>query len=425
MGPGILFAGAAIGVSHLVQATRAGAEFGLALLLLVLLAHAMKLPAMLFGPRYAAATRTSLLQGYRNQGVHALGVFALITVGTAFTIQAAVTIVTASIVRFVLVEPLVGPGTPLWVISAGLLALCAGLIAVGGFGWLDKALKILMAVMAVSTLIAAGLEAPELRSESLVLLPRIPGDAASRAAMLAFCVALVGWMPAPLDISVWHSLWTLARERQTRHAPTRRECEIDFGVGYALCVLLAVCFVVLGAGMLHGTGVEPAASSDGFANQLIDLYAASIGPWVRPLIAACAVAVMFSTTLTVLDALPRSVVITAARFRRDEARADTTLPTRDLCRTRGYWAALVVIAAGALLIIGRVQGQGFRLLIDLATTLSFLGTPLLAWFNHRAILAAEVGEAHRPGKAMIAWSRLGIAFWTLFAGLFLWNWMQG
>ena len=219
LGPGILFAGAAIGVSHLVQATRAGAEFGLALLLLVLLAHAMKLPAMLFGPRYAAATRTSLLQGYRNQGVHALGVFALITVGTAFTIQAAVTIVTASIVRFVLVEPLVGPGTPLWVISAGLLALCAGLIAVGGFGWLDKALKILMAVMAVSTLIAAGLEAPELRSESLVLLPRIPGDAASRAAMLAFCVALVGWMPAPLDISVWHSLWTLARERQTRHAP--------------------------------------------------------------------------------------------------------------------------------------------------------------------------------------------------------------
>jgi hypothetical protein len=28
LGPGLLFAGAAIGVSHLVQSTKAGAEFG-------------------------------------------------------------------------------------------------------------------------------------------------------------------------------------------------------------------------------------------------------------------------------------------------------------------------------------------------------------------------------------------------------------
>ncbi len=29
LGPGLLFAGAAIGVSHLVQSTKAGADFGL------------------------------------------------------------------------------------------------------------------------------------------------------------------------------------------------------------------------------------------------------------------------------------------------------------------------------------------------------------------------------------------------------------
>ena len=32
LGPGLLFAGAAIGVSHLVQSTRAGADFGLSLI---------------------------------------------------------------------------------------------------------------------------------------------------------------------------------------------------------------------------------------------------------------------------------------------------------------------------------------------------------------------------------------------------------
>ena len=31
LGPGLLFVGAAIGVSHLVQSTRAGAEFGFGL----------------------------------------------------------------------------------------------------------------------------------------------------------------------------------------------------------------------------------------------------------------------------------------------------------------------------------------------------------------------------------------------------------
>ncbi len=32
LGPGLLFAGAAIGVSHLVQSTRAGADFGFGLI---------------------------------------------------------------------------------------------------------------------------------------------------------------------------------------------------------------------------------------------------------------------------------------------------------------------------------------------------------------------------------------------------------
>lgn len=416
----MLFAGAAIGVSHLVQATRAGAVYGLSLVGLVLLAHVMKLPAMLFGPRYAAATGTSLLQGYRKQGVHALAVFAIITLGTMFTIQAAVTIVTASIVQGVILTPL-GVDTPIWTVAVGILVVCAGLIALGGFGWLDGALKILMGIMAITTLIAAGLALPRLAGRDLPLLPFIPEDPASRVALVAFAVALAGWMPAPLDISVWHSLWTLAREKQTHHAPSRREASLDFGVGYALCVLLALAFLVLGAVEMHGSGAEPAASAGAFAAQLIDLYAASFGSWVRPIIATCAIAVMFSTTLTVLDALPRTVVVLTRRFTADERRQDPANPTRELCRTRGYWIALLVIASGAALIIARVQGTGFRDLVDLATTLSFLGTPLLAWFNHRAVTASEIPDRDKPGPSMRLWSLAGILFWTAFAGVFLWS----
>ena len=44
IGPGILFAGAAIGGSHLIQSTRAGANYGLDLLGLVLLINILKYP---------------------------------------------------------------------------------------------------------------------------------------------------------------------------------------------------------------------------------------------------------------------------------------------------------------------------------------------------------------------------------------------
>ena len=47
LGPGLLFAGAAIGVSHLVQSTRAGADFGWGLLWALLLANLMKYPFFL------------------------------------------------------------------------------------------------------------------------------------------------------------------------------------------------------------------------------------------------------------------------------------------------------------------------------------------------------------------------------------------
>ena len=44
-GPGILFAATAVGVSHLVQSTRAGAVYGFSLVWVVLLANFFKYPA--------------------------------------------------------------------------------------------------------------------------------------------------------------------------------------------------------------------------------------------------------------------------------------------------------------------------------------------------------------------------------------------
>ena len=68
LGPGILFATTAIGVSHLVQSTRAGAEYGFALIGFVLMANILKYPFFEYGSRYANTTGKSLIYGYNKMG---------------------------------------------------------------------------------------------------------------------------------------------------------------------------------------------------------------------------------------------------------------------------------------------------------------------------------------------------------------------
>ncbi len=404
LGPGVLFTGAAVGVSHLVQSTRAGASYGFALIGLVILANLAKLPAFRFGPLYAVATGTSLLEGYRRQGRWALGVYALMTLGTMFTVQAAVTIVTAGLAKV-----LFGLSASPITISAVLLAICAALVATGGYRWLDRAGKVVVVVLALSTLVATALALPRIDWSGARFWP----DASMLApADVGFMAALVGWMPSAIDVAVWQSLWTLARSDETGARPSGEASAFDFYLGYVGTAVLALCFLTLGAAVLGGTTIEAAPGR--FAAQVIDVYARTLGGWSRPLIGAAAFATMFSTTLTVVDGFPRAVAVLVDRFRAPEEEGATARADR----TRAYWIALAVLFAGSLAILA-FFATSMPALIDLATTLSFLSAPILSWLNHRAVRAKEIPAAHRPRPWLVAASALGIAFQALFALYFL------
>jgi Mn2+/Fe2+ NRAMP family transporter len=407
LGPGVLFTGAAVGVSHLVQSTRAGAVHGLALLGLVVLANLVKYPAFRFGPLYAAATGTSLLEGYRRQGRWALGLYALLTLGTMFTVQAAVTVVTAG-----LAKALLGLDTSPLTLSAMILLLCAGLVATGGYRWLDRVGKVVVSLLALSTLVATALVLPRLEWGQVRWWPD-PG--ALSGADVAFMAALVGWMPSAIDVSVWQSIWTLARNETTGRRASPRDSSIDFHLGYAGTALLAVCFLVLGAAVLNREGVEPAQRPAAFASQLIFLYADALGAWSRPLIGAAALATMLSTTLTVVDGFPRALSVLVDRFGGPEA-ADH--PDRRSDRTRSYWIALGALCLGALAILAYLA-ETMRTLIDLATTLSFLSAPILSLLNHRAVTSDAVPAEDRPRRWLVAASWIGIALQAGFALYFL------
>nr|WP_276611325.1 Nramp family divalent metal transporter [Thioalkalivibrio sp. XN8] len=403
LGPGLLMAAAAVGVSHLVQSTRAGAEYGLLLLPVVLLACLLKYPFLEFGPRYAAATGESLLVGYRRLGKWALWLFGLVTVGTMFIVLAVVTLVTAGLAGLLL-----GIDAPPLYLAAGVLALCIGLLAVGNYRGLDLAMKLLMALLAISTLSALALALGKTPDwTGLSGLDRLP--ALGSATGIAFLLALVGWMPIPVEAAAWNSLWTRERAAQTGHEPSLAEALLDFRLGYLGAVVLAAAFLMLGALLMHASGLQFADSAVGFSGQLVELYARNLGDWSRPLITIAALSTMFSTTLAVADAYPRVLAAIAGAAAAGAGAAEARPPRRG-----PYLAAVGVVSGGALLVL-MFAGEGFTRLIDFATTLSFVAAPLIAWITLRAVTAPHVPRHARPGPALLALAWLGLGSGALFS----------
>jgi Mn2+/Fe2+ NRAMP family transporter len=75
LGPGIMMATAAVGGSHLVASTKAGATYGWQLIGLILLVNLFKYPFFRAGVQYTVGTKKSLIQGYRELGKGYLWLF--------------------------------------------------------------------------------------------------------------------------------------------------------------------------------------------------------------------------------------------------------------------------------------------------------------------------------------------------------------
>jgi Mn2+/Fe2+ NRAMP family transporter len=390
-GPGLLWAAAAIGVSHLVQSTRAGAEAGFALWWVILLALVLKYPFFEFGPRYAAATGESLVEGYLRVGRWALWLYVAITLATAVIIQIAVVLFTAFLFRYVLAL-----SWPPAVVAAAVIAACAGLLMIGRFRALDVTIKVVIALLSVSTLIAATVALPRADLGTLAPWPLGAGDAVT----FAFLLALMGWMPSAIDISVWSSLWTLAKNRASGSRASVRHALLDFRIGYVGTGVLAFAFVVLGAGVMFRSGAAFSAQGTQFSVQLVDLYAETLGGWLRPVVLAAVVTTMFSTALTVVDGFPRAL-----------ARAfhvlawGTTQPGDD--EGPAYWIAGAVLGVVSVVVIAAFIGT-LTTMVDFATIVSFLTAPVLGYLNLRAVTAPGFPAEHRPGRALLALAWVGL-----------------
>jgi len=397
LGPGLLFAGAAIGVSHLVQSTRAGAEFGFGLIWALLLVHIFKYPFFQFGPRYAAATGETLLDGYRKLGKGVLIAYYILNFATMFTIQAAVTMVTAG-----LASQLFGFNEELSLVgwSTLLMFISVLFLVIGKYKLLDNLMKYIIVILTISTITAVSVAIFSTK-EAFDVTQIIP----SGTVELTFLIAFLGWMPAPLDVSIWHSIWSVEKDKTTVIKTKRKDAIFDFNVGYISTLCLGICFLLLGALVMYNSGETFSNKGGVFASQLIKLYTKNLGEFSYIFIAIAAFTTMFSTTITTMDASPRAM-----------NRTTKILFNKEL--KYGYWFWILFLFLGTFLILKYFM-DNMGLLVKVATVLSFLTAPFYAILNFKLIIGKYTPKEHQPDIYLRILSIVGIIFLIGFSVWFL------
>ena len=385
LGPGILFAGAAIGVSHLVQSTKAGADFGFGLVWALLLVNLFKFPFFQYGPKYANATGESLLEGYKKLGTNILYFYVIISLATMFTIQTAVTIVTAGIAssltnNIISVEQ--------WTII--ILIVCSVLLYFGKYKMLDKMIKIVISILALSTILATYLAFNNF-SYDFNLSQVLPKNNVE----IAFLIAFMGWMPAPLDISVWHSIWTVEKNKLDGTQEIKTTL-FDFNVGYFGTIILGISFVLLGYFVMNGSNLSFSSSATTFATQLIEMYTSTFGSWSYIIIGLATFTTMFSTTITTLDASPRAM-----------HKATELISNKKIKNGYIYWLFFLVI--GTITIFFNFNSE-MGTLVKVATIVSFITAPFYAIINYILISSSHTPKKYRPKTFMHILSTIGIFF---------------
>lgn len=394
LGPGLLYAGAAIGVSHLVQSTRAGALYGFDLAFMVFLVHLIKYPFFEISARFTVSERKSLLEGFGDLHWSLLAFFVLQTFLTMFIVQSAVTVVTAGI--FLSVTGL----------NISLASTCVLLFLLLGLvlyqkkvAHLETVMKPIMFFLVLST---AGAFLFSFSGTFASIKEELPPFDWTNKKDLLFLVAFIGWMPSPLDGSVWHSIWA-SDEKTEGERRTLSFSLFDLRFSYALIMVLAFMFLSLGAFVMHESGKSFSSGAVAFSTELIGLYRASLGDIASFVVSCACLMTMVSTTLGCWDIFARVMG------------EGTFLLVKKKSRFN-YFFYLVLIALGTLVIVSSFLGS-MKSLVDFATVMAFVVSPLIAFLSLAILYNKKLAEK----KIFPPWLKifsLISAFLLLFFSLF-------
>lgn len=398
LGPGLLFASMAIGTSHLVLSTKAGAQYGWLMAIPIILANIFKYPFFEFGVRYTNVTNKTLIEGYLNRGKGWLWFYAFITLITTFTILAALYTVTAGLFINLFKISDISIST----VALGLFAFISSLLIIGRYRFLENSLKLVVTILFVALLVTTVLVVYKGQIETVANFepPPIFNDAG-----ILFLISLMGWMPTTVEASSWISLWSIEKWKTQKVKPTLKESLQEFNIGYFMTAILAIFFLTIGSMTLYGTGIELSGNGVIFADQVVSLFTTHIGSWAYIFIAISAFATMFSTCMTAHDAVTRvSIDI-----------IDLLSPKLKVQGKKSFFAFGVLLLAGINFVVIAVFGANMGKLVALATFVSFVVAPIIGYMNLKNVMSEDVSKENRPKKWLQYLTYAGIVFLAFFS----------
>lgn len=403
LGPGLLFASMAIGTSHLVLSTKAGAQYGWIMVIPIILANIFKYPFFEFGVRYTNVTGKTLIEGYLNRGKGYLWFYAAITLITTFTILAALYTVTAGLfINLFKIENISIAMTAL-----GLFGFISLLLIVGRYKFLENSLKLVISILfiALITTTVLVINKGQIATVSDFSPPSIFNDAG-----ILFLISLMGWMPTTVEASSWVSLWSIEKWKDKSQKPSLKESLQEFNVGYLMTAVLAIFFLIIGWFTLYGTNTELSGNAVTFADQVVQLFTTHIGPWAYLFIAVSAFATMFSTCMTAHDAVTRVSLDIIDLFN----------PKTKLHGKRRFFNLGVIILAIINFTVVSAFSANMGQLVALATFVSFVVAPIIGYMNLKNVMSDDLPKDFRPKKGLQILTYAGILFLSFFSIYYFW-----
>lgn len=397
LGPGLLFASMAIGTSHLVLSTKAGAQYGWLMVIPIILANVLKYPFFEFGVRYTSVTNKTLIEGYLNRGKGYLWFYAIITLVTTFTILAALYTVTAGLFinLFKIGDISIG------MVALGLFVFISGLLIIGKYKFLEISLKFVVSILFIALIITTALVVFQGQVEPVSNFKPTP---IFNEVGILFLIGLMGWMPTTVEASSWVSLWSIEKWKNQEKPPLRESLQ-EFNIGYILTGVLALFFMTIGWFTLYGTNTVLSGNAVNFADQVVQLFTTHIGAWAYLFIAISAFATMFSTCMTAHDAVTRVNLDIIGLLR----------PNKMAIHTKVNFAIGVILLAIVNFIVIIAFGANMGNLVALATFVSFVVAPIIGYMNLKNVMSNDIPVEQRPNKKLRVLTYLGIVVLSCFS----------
>lgn len=400
LGPGILMASAAVGGSHIVSSTQAGAIYGWQLALLIILINIFKYPFFRFGSQYTMENNKSLIEGYAEKGKGWLAVFFILNVFSAIVNTAGVGILCAAILYNVFPN---GFGLSISQLTTVIIVIIWAMLLIGGYRFLDSLAKWVMTALTIATVLAVVVALFKHREYA----PNFEAPTPWRMAALPFIVSLMGWMPCPIEISAISSMWSVEKRKTVNMSED--DAVFDFNTGYVGTAILALIFCALGALIQFGSGEEVQGASAAYIAQFVNMYAEVLGEWARFLITLIAFLCIFGTVITVIDGYSRA-----------NNESLRLLLGKKESSQKALYAWMTVTAAVGLVIVYLFAGN-VATMLRFAMIASFITTPFFGYLNYSLVNNKE----HQIKPWLKVLSIIDLIYLFGFALFFIIAWLTG